>query len=88
LLPLSEAVQRAPCHRPSVSETLEKQEREERLHEALHRLRSAEKEVFLLRQNGELTYGEIARLRACPVGTVKSQMRSALAKLRQVFQNE
>ena len=49
-------------------------------------LRSEEKEVFLLRQNGELTYEEIAELRNCPVGTIKTQMRTALQKLRRVLQ--
>ena len=60
--------------------------------ETLHRLRLAimdlrpdEKEVFLLRQNGELTYDEIAEIRGSPVGTVKTQMRAALQKLRRQF---
>jgi RNA polymerase sigma-70 factor (ECF subfamily) len=48
-------------------------------------LRSEEKEVFLLRQNGELTYEEIAEIRSAPVGTVKTQMRTALIKLRKVL---
>ena len=52
------------------------------LAQALVQLRPEEKEVFLLRQNGALTYEEIAELRQRPVGTVKTQMRSALAKLR------
>ena len=42
-------------------------------------------EVFLLRQNGEMTYEQIAELRDCPVSTVKTQMRSALEKLRRVL---
>ena len=60
--------------------------------ETLHRLRLAimdlrpdEKEVFLLRQNGELTYDQIAEIRGSPVGTVKTQMRAALQKLRRQF---
>jgi RNA polymerase sigma-70 factor (ECF subfamily) len=48
-------------------------------------LRQEEKEVFLLRQNGELTYEEIAEIRNAPVGTVKTQMRTALIKLRKVL---
>jgi RNA polymerase sigma-70 factor (ECF subfamily) len=43
--------------------------------------------VFLLRQNGDLTYEEIAALRRTPVGTVKTQMRSALQKLRRVLKD-
>lgn len=63
--------------------TLEQKEQLERLGRALLELRAEEKEVFLLRQNGELTYEEIAEMRAIPVGTVKTQMRSALMKLKQ-----
>ena len=55
------------------------------LRQALLHLRPEEKEVFLLRQNGELTYEQIAELHNRPVGTVKTQMRSALQKLRKVL---
>jgi RNA polymerase sigma-70 factor (ECF subfamily) len=57
----------------------------ERLRQALLDLRPEEKAVFLLRQNGALTYEEIAELRHCPVGTIKTQMRAALQKLRRVL---
>jgi len=40
--------------------------------------------VFLLRQNGELTYEEIAAMLSIPVGTVKTRMRLAVTKLRAV----
>jgi len=56
-----------------------------RLRQALVQLRPEEKEVFLLRQNADLTYEEIAEIRDRPVGTVKTQMRSALAKLRAIL---
>jgi len=56
-----------------------------RLRTALGGLRDEEKEVFLLRQNGGLTYEQIAEIQSRPVGTVKTQMRSALMKLRQVL---
>jgi RNA polymerase sigma-70 factor, ECF subfamily len=69
----------------SPADVLEDRESVERLRDALLDLRDEEKEVFLLRQNGELTYEEIAELRACPVGTVKTQMRTALQKLRRVL---
>src|SRR3954470_3466876 len=67
------------------ADQLEEQEDLARLREALLDLRPDEKEVFLLRQNGGLTYEEIADLRKAPVGTVKTQMRSALQKLRKVL---
>ena len=68
------------------SEQLERKESLERLRSAiLTHLREEEKEVFLLRQNGEMTYDQIADLRGCPVSTIKTQMRSALEKLRRVL---
>lgn len=69
----------------SPGQTLERKESIERLRRAILELREEEKEIFLLRQNGELTYEQIAELRACPVSTVKTQMRSALEKLRRVL---
>jgi RNA polymerase sigma-70 factor (ECF subfamily) len=65
--------------------SLEEKESMGQLRQAIMGLRSDEKEVFLLRQNGELTYEQIADMRNIPVGTVKTQMRSALQKLRKVL---
>jgi len=67
------------------AETVEQQESLDSLRRAILELRPEEKEVFLLRQNGDLTYEQIAELRNSPVGTVKTQMRSALQKLRKVL---
>jgi RNA polymerase sigma-70 factor (ECF subfamily) len=67
------------------ADLLEHWEDVDRLRQAIHGLRQEEKEVFLLRQNGDLTYEQIAELRNSPVGTVKTQMRSALHKLREVL---
>jgi RNA polymerase sigma-70 factor, ECF subfamily len=69
----------------SPTTVLEDQEAVAQLREALLHLRPEEKEVFLLRQNGELTYEQIAELHNRPVGTIKTQMRSALQKLRKVL---
>ena len=69
------------------SDLLECKETLERVRKALLELRPEEKEVFLLRQNGDLTYEEIAAIRRTPVGTVKTQMRSALQKLRRVLKD-
>ena len=70
------------------TQALEEQESLAQLRAALLQLRPEEKEVFLLRQNGELTYEQIAELHNRPVGTVKTQMRSALQKLRKVLNPE
>ena len=69
----------------TASRSLEDQEALDRLRVAITQLRQEEKEVFLLRQNGELTYEQIAEIRNAPVGTVKTQMRTALIKLRKVL---
>ncbi|HEY8506309.1 MAG TPA: RNA polymerase sigma factor [Gemmataceae bacterium] len=66
-------------------QSLEEQESLDRLRQAITELRQEEKEVFLLRQNGGLTYEQIAEVRRSPVGTVKTQMRSALQKLRKIL---
>jgi RNA polymerase sigma-70 factor, ECF subfamily len=70
------------------TQTLEEQETLAQLRTALMHLRPEEKEVFLLRQNGEMTYEQIAEVYNRPVGTVKPQMRSALQKLRKVLNPE
>lgn len=69
----------------SPGQLLEDQENLDRLRRAILDLRQEEKEVFLLRQNGGLTYEQIAEIRNSPVGTVKTQMRAALQKLRKVL---
>ncbi len=67
---------------PKSGADLEDEESLRLLRTAIAQLRTDEKEVFLLRQNGNLTYEQIAEIRQAPVGTVKTQMRSALSKLR------
>jgi RNA polymerase sigma-70 factor (ECF subfamily) len=69
----------------AAGDVLEEKEEITRLKQAILELRQEEKEVFLLRQNGGLTYEEIANIRNAPVGTVKTQMRAALQKLRKVL---
>jgi len=84
--PLDPAVAPPPQLGAGPAEVLVNGETLERLRIALFDLRPEERDVFLLRQNGDLTYEQIAVLRCRPVGTVKTQMRSALIKLRKVLQ--
>jgi RNA polymerase sigma-70 factor (ECF subfamily) len=72
-------------HAAGPTEIVEHDERLARLRTALKELRPEEQEVFLLRQNGELTYEEIAETIGVPTGTVKTRMRLALARLREAL---
>jgi RNA polymerase sigma-70 factor (ECF subfamily) len=83
--PLEAAPPGDPFPRRTPVEDAIRGEELDQLHGALHDLRREEKEVFLLRQNGDLTYEEIAQLCRRPVGTIKTQMRAALHKLRGVL---
>lgn len=69
-------------------EAMEAAERLAGLRRAVMELRPEEQEVFLLRQNGELTYDEIAESIGIPVGTVKTRMRLALGKLRLALEGQ
>ena len=54
---------------------------------ALESLQQEQKEVFLLREEGELSFKEIAEIQQCSLGTVLSRMRYALKKLRSFLEN-
>lgn len=83
--PLPEEDLMIPTRDETPGQAVEDQEALDRLRRAIAQLRQDEKEVFLLRQNGDLTYEQIAEIRNAPVGTVKTQMRTALIKLRKVL---
>ncbi len=63
-------------------EDLDRRERLAMIQRALRDLRAEEQEVFLLRQNAQMTYEQIAASIDIPVGTAKTRMRLALEKLR------
>lgn len=56
-----------------------------RVRSALLQLRCEEQEVFLLRQNGQMSYREIAEVTGVPPSTVMIRMRLALGRLREAF---
>ncbi len=74
-----------PARDVSANDQIVENENVARLRAAILDLRDEEREIFLLRQNGDLTYEQIAEMRDIPVGTVKTQMRTALIKLRKVL---
>jgi RNA polymerase sigma factor (sigma-70 family) len=55
------------------------------IREAVSQLRTEEQEVFLLRQNAQMTYEQIADTMGIPTGTVKTRMRLALIRLREAL---
>lgn len=61
---------------------LEEDEEVELLRRGIRLLRPEERQVFLLRENGEMTYEQIAETLKLPVGTVKTRMRNAIKQLR------
>jgi RNA polymerase sigma-70 factor, ECF subfamily len=58
------------------------------LDEALDKLPQEQRETFLLKERGGLTFEEIAKLTEVSVNTVKSRMRYALESLRRSLKNK
>jgi RNA polymerase sigma-70 factor (ECF subfamily) len=56
--------------------------------QAISQLRPEEQEVFLLRQDGQMTYEQIAEAISIPLGTVKTRMRLSLRKLREAMEGK
>lgn len=54
----------------------------------IDRLPVKQKEVFLLRQHGEMTFSEIAVLTNQPLNTVLSHMHYAVNRLKRVFKEK
>ena len=75
----------APDPQPGPEQQLSLSRDQARLQAALADLPSEQREVFLLRAQGELELGEIAELTQTPTETVKSRLRYALQKLRRLL---
>ena len=75
-------------HNNDISSDYEKQEQLKLLNDALSLLSESQKEVFLLRQHGELTFKEIAELTDQPLNTVLSHMNYAVNKLKRILRQE
>ena len=82
-LPEDEAT--IPSRQPSSEAQVEHSEQLVLVRNAVSALRAEEQEVFLLRQNGHLTYEQIAEMLGVPTGTVKTRMRLALIRLRETL---
>jgi len=72
----------------NISLDYERKERLKLLNDALSNLSELQKEVFLLRQHGEMTFREIAKLTNQPLNTVLSHMNYAVKKLKKLLRTE
>jgi RNA polymerase sigma-70 factor, ECF subfamily len=61
---------------------------EQALHQAVEELPAERREVFLLREQQNLAFDEIARITGCLPSTAKSRMRYALQSIREKLQNK
>ncbi len=75
-MPVQSPVEQSPSHRAEVREQFAVAQA------AIARLTDPEKQVFLLRASGGLTFEAVADALSIPVGTAKTRMRSALQTLR------
>lgn len=60
-------------------------EAEEKISRAVDRLPVKQKEVFLLRINGELTFKEIAEITGEPLNTILSHMHYSVKKIKKII---
>lgn len=60
-------------------------ERKSKLLNAIQKLPNEQREVFLMREEGEMSFAEIAKTLEVPLGTVLTRMRYALDKLREAL---
>ena len=61
---------------------------EQALHQAVDELPAEQREVFLLREQQNLAFEEIARITGCLPSTAKSRMRYALQAIREKLQHK
>ncbi len=81
------AVDTAADPRCLLDEAVERSELVEKVESTLTALPEKQRRVFLLRQHGELSFKEIARLMGEPLNTVLSHMHYAVTKLRRMLEN-
>ena len=73
---------------PLQDEQIIRMEEVEKINRSISNLSVKQKEVFLLRQNGELSFKEIAEATNQPINTVLSHMRYAVKKIKKQFESE
>ena len=83
-----EALERLPADELPIDALVDRKRAAERLLAALDRLPEAQREAFLLQQEGDLSVEEIGEATGVSRETAKSRLRYALAKLRATLRAE
>lgn len=86
LVPLDEINEQSNL--PLIDDQIVRQEELEKINQIVMNLSNKQREVFLLRQSGELSFKEIAEITKQPLNTVLSHMRYAIKKIKKQFENE
>jgi RNA polymerase sigma-70 factor (ECF subfamily) len=76
---------RLPDQEPNAAEQLHRTEQEAWLKACIDQLPPDQREVLLMRHEGELTFREIAELTDCSINTALGRMRYALQNLRRLM---
>lgn len=74
-----------PTVTPDADQVLVDQERSATVMAAISALTAPEREAVLAAYYGDRTYREVAQVLGVPLGTIKSRIRTGLAKLRQAL---
>jgi RNA polymerase sigma-70 factor (ECF subfamily) len=77
----------AGCHE-TPSHRLEQQEQNQRLSDALDRLKEEQRSVLVLREMDGLDYDAIAEILDVPVGTVRSRLHRARTQLKEELERQ
>jgi RNA polymerase sigma-70 factor (ECF subfamily) len=73
---------------PDPAQTAVRVEQKHRVHAVIEQLPVAQRQVVRLKVFAGLTFAQIARLLDCPEPTIKSRMRYALLKVRQMIHED
>lgn len=72
---------------PAVDEVVASRELQQHIEDAVAQLPEEQKEVFLMRENTDMTFEEISNASGVPRNTVKSRMRYALENIRRFLKH-
>jgi len=83
-----DAIRNVESSHPDPQESAERSLRRERIHAALARLPAEQRQALNLAYFGGYTHSQIAEVLAQPLGTIKTRLRLAMQKLRELLNEE